>query len=98
MISGRGLGPTGGTLDKLEAIPGFRTTLAATELSPRSTAIGLPSARRPPTSSPPTAVRPPRRDRHRRRHPAHPASIMSKKLAGGVDALVLDVRPAPARS
>jgi thymidine phosphorylase len=28
MISGRGLGPTGGTLDKLESIPGFRTGLA----------------------------------------------------------------------
>ncbi len=32
MISGRGLGPTGGTLDKLEAIPGFRTNLSAEEI------------------------------------------------------------------
>src|SRR5213075_1311297 len=40
MISGRGLGPTGGTLDKLEAIPGFRTNLSLDEIQEITDRVG----------------------------------------------------------
>ncbi len=95
MISGRGLGATGGTLDKLEAIPGFRTNLTMDE-------VRAPSSRRPAASSPaPTAdLVPADRKLYALRDatatvpsiPLITASIMSKKLAEGLDALVLDVK------
>ena len=40
MLSGRGLGPTGGTLDKLEAIPGFRTDLSISEIGQLTQSVG----------------------------------------------------------
>ena len=55
MISGRGLGATGGTLDKLEAIPGFRTNLSTAEFQQVCRDVGCVSAAPPPTSSPPIA-------------------------------------------
>ncbi len=73
MISGRGLGHTGGTLDKLEAIPGFRTDLPV-ETLPRARPRrgGVPHRPdRPPRPGRQEALRAPRRDRDRGVDPAH---------------------------
>ena len=55
MISGRALGHTGGTLDKLESIPGFRTDLTIDEFRAQLTRSVWPSSARRPKSRPPTA-------------------------------------------
>lgn len=94
MLSGRGLGATGGTLDKLEAIPGFRTDLSLSEIHTLTQQVGCvitgasqelaPADRklyalRDVTGTVPSV-------------PLITASIMSKKLAESLDALVLDVK------
>jgi len=94
MLSGRGLGPTGGTLDKLEAIAGFRTDLKLPELQRIVDDVGcvitgttselVPADRklyalRDVTGTVPSI-------------PLITASIMSKKLAEGLQSLVLDVK------
>ena len=94
MISGRGLGHTGGTLDKLESIPGFRTDLGidrfralvrelgiaivgqSSELAPADRRIYAVRDVTATVSSPPLMI----------------SSILSKKLAEGLDALVLDIK------
>lgn len=94
MISGRGLGHTGGTLDKLESIPGFRTELGidrfrglvrelgvaivgqSSELAPADRRIYAVRDVTATVSSPPLMI----------------SSILSKKLAEGLDALVLDIK------
>ena len=94
MMSGRALGHTGGTLDKLESIPGFRTNLTTDEF--RSNLPSTASA----SSGRPTIWRPPIGKLYALRDvtatvesiPLIASSIMSKKLAEGVDALVLDVK------
>ena len=71
MISGRGLGHTGGTLDKLEAIPGFRTGPSRGQLAPRwSREVGcaIVGASRRHRPRRPAALRDPRRDRHGGKH------------------------------
>jgi pyrimidine-nucleoside phosphorylase len=93
-MSGRGLGHTAGTLDKLEAIPGFRTRLTLTEFQRILETAGLAMmgqtdeiapldrklyALRDATATVPSI-------------PLIAASIMSKKLAEGLDGLVLDVK------
>jgi pyrimidine-nucleoside phosphorylase len=94
MISGRALAHTGGTLDKLEAIPGFRTDLSLTEFKDVLARCGLaligqtkeiaPADRKLYALRDLTATVPSR--------PFICASIMSKKLAEGIDGLVLDVK------
>ena len=95
MISGRGLGHTGGTLDKLDAIPGYRTPARRRDLPPRGHATSAaPSSARPPTSPPPTAgsTRSATSPARSSRSTSSPPRSSSKKLAAGLDALVLDVK------
>ena len=94
MISGRGLGITGGTLDKLDAIPGFKTLLPAAQIIKQVQKVGcvicgqtkhmVPAdqkkyALRDATGTVPSI-------------PLITASILSKKLAESLDALILDVK------
>ncbi len=94
MLSGRGLGITGGTLDKLEAIPGYRTNLSESEINQQLQSIGciitgttqdiVPADRmlyalRDVTGTVPAI-------------PLITSSIMSKKMAESLDALSLDVK------
>jgi pyrimidine-nucleoside phosphorylase len=94
MVSGRGLGHTGGTLDKLESIPGFRTDLSVEEFRRAVSETGLVLAGQT------AAIAPADRKLYALRDvtatiesfPLIAGSIMSKKLAEGIDALVLDVK------
>ena len=94
MISGRGLGHSGGTLDKLEAIPGFRTDLTTHEYRAQLDEIGLVMIGQTDEIAPADRKLYALRDVTATVEfiPFIAASIMSKKLAEGVDALVLDVK------
>lgn len=94
MISGRGLGITGGTLDKLESIPGFRVGLSQEEALETLERIGVVMIGQTPTICPADKKLYALRD-VTATVPSQPlivASIMSKKLAESLDALVLDVK------
>ena len=94
MISGRALGHTGGTLDKLEAIPGFRTALTLKEFEDVLAKCGASVVSQTPSLVPADRVLYALRDRTGTVESPGLicASILSKKLAAGLDALVLDVK------
>jgi pyrimidine-nucleoside phosphorylase len=94
MISGRGLGITGGTLDKLESIPGFTTQLEPARIIEQTQTLGLAMAGQTGTMVPADKKLYALRD-VTGTVPSIPlitSSILSKKLAEGLDALVLDVK------
>ena len=94
MISGRALGHTGGTLDKLESIPGFRTALTLKEFEAVLEKCGASIISQTPTVVPADRILYALRDRTGtvEKPGLIGASILSKKLAAGLDALVLDVK------
>jgi pyrimidine-nucleoside phosphorylase len=94
MISGRGLGHTGGTLDKLESIPGFRTALSLPEYKSVIRKVGAVLIGQTNEIVPADKKMYALRDVTATVEciPLIAGSIMSKKLAEGIDALVLDVK------
>jgi pyrimidine-nucleoside phosphorylase len=94
MISGRALGHTGGTLDKLESIPGFRTALTLSDFETVLAQCGASIVSQTPKLVPADRILYALRDRTGTvENPGLIcASILSKKLAAGLDALVLDVK------
>jgi pyrimidine-nucleoside phosphorylase len=94
MISGRALGHTGGTLDKLEAIPGFRTALTLDEFETVIAHCGASIISQTKSLVPADRVLYALRDRTGTIESPGLicASILGKKLAAGLDALVLDVK------
>ena len=93
-MSGRGLGHTGGTVDKLESIPGFRTSLSTDEFTAVVNESGLCVAGQSGRLCPADKKLYGLRDVTATvdNMPLIASSIMSKKLAGGADCIVLDVK------
>jgi pyrimidine-nucleoside phosphorylase len=94
MISGRGLGHTGGTIDKLAAIPGYRTDLSCDEFQQTLEQCGYAMARANAELAPADGRMYATRDVTGTVEsiPLITASILSKKLAEGIDGLVMDVK------
>src|SRR5216110_3301857 len=94
MISGRGLGHTGGTLDKLESIPGYRVNLSATEFKQVLNEVGYAMAGQTAEIAPADKKMYALRDATATVEaiPLIVASIISKKGAAGLDAMIIDVK------
>ena len=94
MISGRGLGHSGGTLDKLESIPGFRTNLSVQEFYQQVADLGVAMVGQTDRIVPADRKMYALRDATATVEsiPLITASILSKKLAEGINGLVLDVK------
>ncbi len=94
MISGRGLGITGGTLDKLDSIPGFKTLLPANQIVAQVQKVGCVICGQTDTMVPADKKIYALRDASGTvpSIPLITASILSKKLAESLDALILDVK------
>ena len=93
-MSGRGLGITGGTVDKLASIPGFRLDLSPAEMKAQAAQIGLALTGQTPNLAPADKVLYALRDATATvgSIPLIVSSILSKKIAGGAETIVLDVK------
>ncbi|MBW0120720.1 thymidine phosphorylase [Pseudonocardia oceani] len=93
-LSGRGLGHTGGTLDKLESIPGWRASLSLEEIAEQLASVGAVICATTPTLAPADRKLYALRDVTGTVEsiPLIASSIMSKKIAEGTGGLVLDVK------
>lgn len=93
-MSGRGLGITGGTVDKLASVPGFRTDLAPVEMVAQAERIGIALTGQTPRLAPADGKLYALRDATATVEsiPLIVASILSKKYAGGAKVVVLDVK------
>ena len=93
-MSGRGLGITGGTVDKLSSIPGFRLDLTAEDMKTQAARIGLALTGQSPDLAPADKALYALRDVTATvgSIPLIVSSILSKKIAGGAETIVLDVK------
>lgn len=93
-MSGRGLGITGGTVDKLSSVPGFRIDLSPSDMVAQAARIGIALTGQTPDLAPADKVLYALRDATETVEslPLIVSSILSKKLAGGAEIVVLDVK------